>query len=339
MSTSESEHEEPEARHSVILELIQYTDTEYNSLSNTPLDQLLTHVRPGWTNWINVDGLEDRTLVTRLGKYFRLHPLLVDDILNDHQVKAEEFEEHLFFTMKMLHRISGNQIEYEQISFVLGNEYLLSFQQKEGDLFGSIRSKLSKGTGKFRSRKTDYLLYRLIDTIVDSYYKVLDSLGHRIEEMEEVVHKEASNETFERIQAINKDLIFLRKALYPLRDALSKLTKDESDFIELQTMRYFGDVYDHVVHLIDALDTYKDLTKGLMDHHINTMNARMNEVMKVLAVISTIFMPLTFIAGVYGMNFEFMPEIHSHWGYPLVIGIMAVLVVGMILYFRYKKWF
>jgi magnesium transporter len=239
----------------------------------------------------------------------------------------------------MLHSISGSQIEYEQISFVLGKDYLLSFQQKEGDLFGALRERIKKGSGKTRSRKVDYLLYRLIDIIVDSYYTVLDSVGHRIEEIEDVVHKDTSGDEFDKLQAINKELIYLRKALYPLRDALKKMAKDDSGFIDTTTLRYFRDVYDHVVHLIDSLDTYKDLTSGLMDIHINTMNSRMNEVMKVLAVISTIFMPLTFIVGIYGMNFEFMPEIHSQWGYPFVWTIMVVIVVAMITYFRYKKWF
>ena len=322
-----------------ILEFIQYNESEFAMQANVPLENILEGVKPGYTNWINIDGLDNRTLVTKLGKHFKMHPLLVDDILNDHQTKAEEFDDHLFFTMKMLHKISGSTIEYEQISFVLGTDYLLSFQQKEGDLFDRLRARIKKGNGKVRQRKADYLMYRLVDIIVDSYYTVLDSVGHRIEEMEDVVHKDPTQDEFEKIQLINKELIYLRKAIYPLRDALNKMTKDESGFIEPQTVRYFSDVYDHVVHLIDSLDTYKDLTKGLMDIHINTMNSRMNEVMKVLAVISTIFMPLTFIVGIYGMNFEFMPELHSHWGYPFVWALMVVIVVAMIWYFRFKKWF
>ncbi len=340
MSNEHQETDEDLApNESVILELIQYNEGEFAMQTNPPLAELLTSVKPDYTNWINVDGLQDRRLVTKLGNHFSMHPLLLDDILNDHQTKAEEFDEHLFFTMKMLHSISGSQIEYEQISFVLGKDYLLSFQQKKGDLFGAFRERIKKGTGKIRSRKADYLLYRLIDIIVDSYYTVLDSVGQRIEEIEDVVHKETTGDEFDKLQAINKELIYLRKALYPLRDALKKMSKDESGYIVPTTLRYFRDVYDHVVHLIDSLDTYKDLTSGLMDIHINTMNSRMNEVMKVLAVISTIFMPLTFIVGIYGMNFEFMPEIHSHWGYPMVWITMVISVAAMIIYFKHKKWF
>ena len=323
----------------VILELIQYTENEYGMQADIPVDELLTQFKSGQVNWINVDGLHDKSIVVKLGEHFSLHPLLIDDILSDHTPKAEEFDDHLFFTLKMLYRIQNNKIDYEQISFVLGKDYLLSFQEKEGDLFGSLREKIKQNSGRFRMRKADYLLYRLIDVIVDNYYAVLDEVGQQIEIVEDQVHQNPTGREFQKIQKIKKELIYLRKALYPLRDAISKLAKDESGFIERVNVRYFGDVYDHVVHLLGSLDTYKDLTTSLMDIHINTMNTRMNEVMKVLAVISTIFMPLTFIVGIYGMNFDFMPELRSMWGYPVVMLIMGIIVFGMLRYFKYKKWF
>ena len=183
------------------------------------------------------------------------------------------------------------------------------------------------------------MLYRLIDIIVDSYYTVLDNIGQQIEDIEDAVYNNPTTREFQHIQQLKKELIYLRKALYPLRDALNKLLKDESGFIESVNIRYFSDIYDHVVHLIDSLDTYKDLTSGLMDIHINTLNTRMNEIIKVLTIASTIFMPLTFIVGVYGMNFDYMPELHSGWGYPLVWGFMILMTVGMVMYFKHKKWF
>lgn len=323
----------------VILELIQYNSKEYAMQADLPVDELLTQTKSNHVNWINVDGLHDKSIVLKLGKHFSLHSLLIDDILSDHQPKAEEFDDYLFFTMKMLYSIKENKIDYEQISFVLGKDYLLSFQEKEGDLFGSLRERIKQSSGRVRTRNADYLLYRLIDIIVDNYYTVLDEVGQQIEQVEDDIYKGPSNQEFQKIQRIKKELIYLRKALYPLRDAVSKLAKDESGFIEQANIRYYGDVYDHVVHLIDSLDTYKDLTSSLMDIHINTVNTRMNEVMKVLAVISTIFMPLTFIVGIYGMNFDRMPELHSNWGYPLVMSFMAALFFGMIRYFKYKKWF
>lgn len=336
--TTGIESKAPSDNH-VILEIIQYDDKDYGMQADVPVDELLAQFKPGQVNWINVDGLHDKEIIQKLGDHFCLHALLIDDITSDHQPKAEEFEGYLFFTMKMLHSIKNHTIDYEQISFVLGKDYLLSFQEKEGDSFGTFRERIKQSSGKIRGKKADYLLYRLIDIIVDNYYTVLDNIGEQIESVEEDVYKNPSVREFQKIQHIKKELIYLRKALYPLRDALSKLTKDEGGHIHQHTVRYFSDVYDHVVHLIDSLDTYKDLTSSLMDIHINTMNTRMNEVMKVLTVISTIFMPLTFIVGIYGMNFDDMPELHSPLGYPAVLISMGAIVIGMISYFKYKKWF
>ena len=183
------------------------------------------------------------------------------------------------------------------------------------------------------------MLYRLIDIIVDNYYTVLDAIGQQIEQIEDEIYKGHTGQEFRKIQRLKKELIYLRKALYPLRDAMSKLIKDESGFIDSANTRFFSDIYNHVAHLIDSLDTYKDLTSGLMDIYMNTLNTRMNEVMRVLTVISTIFIPLTFIVGVYGMNFEFMPELHWKLSYPIVLSVMALITVGMFFFFRHKKWF
>jgi magnesium transporter len=329
----------------VILELIQYNEKEYSKHENIPIVELINVIQPDLINWINVDGLSDKSVIEKIGQHFCLHSLLMEDITSDHQPKVEEYDDYLFFTLKMLYRIEDNQIEYEQISFVLGKDYLLSFQEKEGDLFGGLRERIRLDQGRARKKKADYLLYRLVDIIVDSYYTVLDAIGLQIEAIEEDIYKNSNDQQFKKIQKLKKELIYLRKALYPLRDAMSKLIKDESGFIEEVNIRYYGDVYDHVVHIIDSLDTYKDLTSALMDIYINTLNTRMNEVMKVLTIISTIFIPLTFIVGVYGMNFNTeksawnMPELNSRYGYPLVMGVMLTMVVGMIRYFKYKKWF
>lgn len=325
--------------HNIILELIQYNEREYYKHADLPTAEMLTHFKTGYVNWINVDGLFDPRMIQQLSDHFCLHSLLVEDITTDHQPKAEEFDDYLFFTLKMLYRIEETSIDYEQISFVLGKDYLLSFQEKQGDLFNHLRQRIELDQGRIRKRQADYLLYRLVDTIVDNYYHVLDAIGHQIESIEDEIYNQPSGDEFRKIQGLKKELIFLRKALYPLRDALSKLVKDESGFIQPATVRYFADVYDHVVHLIDSLDTYKDLTSSLMDIHINTLNTRLNEVMKTLTIISVIFMPLTFIVGVYGMNFEHMPEIPLRYGYFAVWGVMLAIALGMIAYFRYRKWF
>jgi magnesium transporter len=290
-------------------------------------------------NWINIDGLNDQDVIDKVQSHFCLHPLLIEDVVADQRPKSEDFEGNLFFTMKMLHRIDGMQIDYEQISFVLGPNYLISFQEKEGDFFDGFRNRIEQDLGKVRKKKADYLLYRLIDIVVDNYYVVLDKIGDIIDEIEEDAYENPSNQSFNKIQRLKKEIIYLRKALYPLREAIGPILKGESEFIADESIRYFADVYDHVAHLIDSLDTYMDLTSGLMDIHINAMNTKMNEVMKVLTVISTIFMPLTFVVGVYGMNFHFMPELSWKYGYLSVWVVMATIFFGMLAFFRRKKWF
>ncbi len=330
---------EPVPEEKIILELMQYDEKEYLRQDNLPVDELITKIRPSLVNWVNVDGLHNPTVIQELGKFFCIHPLLLEDITTDHQPKSEEYEDYLFFTLKMLYRIENGVIDYEQISFVLGKDFLVSFQEKEGDMFDSFRERIRLSQGRVRKLKGDYLLYRLMDIIVDNYYNVLDAVGLQIEQIEEDVYKNPTESNFLRIQKIKKDLLFLRKALYPLRDAMNRILKDESNFIETSTIRYFSDVYDHVVHLIDSLETYKDLNSGLMDIHINAMNTRMNEVMKILTVISVIFMPLTFIVGVYGMNFDVLPELHWKYGYLIVWIFMIAITLTMIRIFKYKKWF
>lgn len=322
----------------VILELIQYNEKEHRMETNLGVEEVLTHLKGGYVNWINVDGLNDRHIIKKIGEHFNLHSLLLEDVCSEHQPKVEEYDDYMFFTLKMLYQIKDGVIDYEQISFVMGQDFLLSFQEKEGDLFGTLRDRIRLDQGRARKKKADYLLYRLVDIIVDNYYNVLDAVGYQIEQIEDQIDNGVEFQ-FQKIQGIKKELIYLRKALYPLRDALSKLVKEENTFIDASNTRYFSDVYDHVVHLIDSMDTYKDLTSSLMDIHINTMNTRMNEVMKVLAVISTIFMPLTFIVGVYGMNFDYMPELRWKFGYLEVWLGMAGIAAGMIFYFKRKKWF
>lgn len=337
-----SKHKTIELHHSgvpVILELIRYDRQQHDRFNELTVEQVIKNLDSTKVNWINVDGLDDKTILDRLQEHFCLHSLLVEDITNDQRPKAEEYEDYLFFTLKMLYRIEGKHIDYEQISFVLGSNFLLSFQEKEGDLFDAFRERIRLDQGRVRKQQTDYLLYRLLDIIVDNYYTVLDNIGEQIETIEEEIENGSTEHTFRQIQKLKKELIFLRKAVYPLRDAMSKLVRGETSFVREETTRFFADIYDHVVHLIDSLDTYKDLTSGLMDIHINTQNNRMTEVMKVLAVISTIFIPLTFIAGVYGMNFEYMPELTSRWGYPLTWVVMILISGGMLVYFRKKKWF
>ena len=323
----------------VILELISYNREQHERFDNIAVEDLLRKIDPNKVNWINMDGMGDLTIVEKLQSHFCFDALTLDDVINDQRPKAEEYDDYLFFTLKMLYRIEGDKIDYEQISFILGTNYLISFQEKEGDLFDAFRERIRLDQGKVRKMKADYLMYRLIDIIVDNYYTILDNIGTQIDEIEDCIYTDSAEEAFHKIQGIKKELIFLRKAVYPLREALSRVLKGETSFVLEENLRYFSDIYDHTVHVIDSLETYKDLTSSLLDIHMNTMNNRMNEVMKLLTIITTIFIPLSFISGVYGMNFEFMPELHSKWGYPVVLGFMALISAGMVYYFKKKKWF
>src|SRR5690349_8281335 len=253
----------------IILELIQYNHEEFAKYDDLKCDSILSRIKDKQVNWINLDGLDDRSIIKKLGKHFDLHSLLLEDITSESQPKVEEFDKYLFVTMKMLYRIDVGKILYEQISFVLGKNYLVTFQEKEGDPFGPFRERIRLNLGQVRKKGADYLMYRLIDIIVDSYYTILENIGQRIETTEEEVYNRPSNKEFEKIQKIKKELIYLRKALYPLRDAVGKLTKGDSEFLDPDNNHYFSDVYDHIVQLISTLDTYRDLTSGLMDIHIN----------------------------------------------------------------------
>ncbi|MEY4931353.1 MAG: magnesium and cobalt transport protein CorA [Bacteroidota bacterium] len=335
-----SSNQETKAPQKVIVELISYDQESVLMEENKPLTELLATCETHRKNWMNIDGLSDRKLIDQIAEKFDLHYLLVEDIMNvDHQPKTDELDNHLFLTMKMFYRFDQEKIEYEHISFVLGKNYLLSFQEKEGDIFSGIRSRIRQDNGIIRKRGTDYLLYRLVDTIVDSYYSVLEKIGEEVESIEENISNNPTVKDFQRIQKIRKEFIYLRRVVYPLREAINKIVKNENGFIDENNEKYFADVYDHVIHLIDSLDTYKDLTSTMMDLYMNTINYKMNEVMKLLTIITTIFIPLSFIAGIYGMNFENMPELGWQNGYFGVLAIMGVIFIMMIVYFRYKKWF
>jgi len=324
----------------VILEMITYNEKEFLRLDNISVKDVKEKFSSHSVNWINIDGALNSPVIEEIAKEFKIHHLMLEDIRNvDHRPKADDYDDHLFVTLKMLHGINGKSIEYEHISFVLGKNYIISFQEKEGDIFGALRDRIKLDTGIIRKRPADYLLYRLMDNIVDSYYSVLEEIGLQVETVEENISKNPQMEDFRQIQELKKDFIYLRKVVYPLREALNKIIKNENGCIDETNIKYFSDVYDHVIHLLDSLDTYKDLTSTLMDLYMNTINYKMNEVMKLLTIITTIFIPLSFIAGIYGMNFDNMPELRLDYGYFYILGLMAAIFIAMIFYFRYKKWF
>ena len=324
------------------VDLITYNAEEITEFSSEHVPDILERLNENNVNWLNIDGLHNVPLIEAVGQYYDLHPLLMEDILNDeHRPKSEEYEKQIFFTIKTLYHYTEDDFIYEQMSFVLGNNYLLSFQEKEGDLFDAFRDRLRQtglGKNRARNRGADYLFYRLIDTIVDSYYIILEKVGERIDDLEDEVYTEPTEKTLQAIQKLKKELIFLRKTVFPLREALSKITKGEYAFIQKDTLPFFGDIYDHTIHVIESLETYRDLVSNLTDMYMTSISNKMNEVMKVLTIMATIFIPLTFIVGVYGMNFAHMPELNWKYGYPGVWGIMILTFIGMLIYFKRKNW-
>lgn len=289
--------------------------------------------------WVNVEGVGEVPLLQQLADCFAIHPLVVEDIVNtDQRPKAEEYDAYLYIVVKMLTLRQGGTV-FEQVSLVLGPDYLLSFQEGlDGDPFGPLRERLRSGKGRLRSQGADYLAYGLLDTIVDNYFLVLESLGERIESLEEEVMGSPTPTTLKDIYRLKRELLFLHRSVWPLREVVNSLIRRESPFVRETTIVYLRDLYDHTIQVVETLETLRDMVSGMLDIYLSSVSNRMNGIMKVLTIIATIFMPLTFIAGLYGMNFRHMPELELRWGYPAVLLLMVAITAGMIVFFRRKKW-
>jgi magnesium transporter len=290
--------------------------------------------------WLNLDGVHDVDAVEALGTAFGLHPLAVEDIAHTGQrPKVEEYDDHLFFVLRMLRwNDQTAEIDDEQVSLALGASWVLSFQERRGDVFDPIRDRLQSNRGRVRSTGADYLAYALMDAIVDQYFVILEKLGDRIEALGERMTEDPDKQDLTSIRHLKRELLFMRKSVWPLREVVSTLQRDSTPLIQDATMIYFRDVYDHTIQVIDAVETFRDMVSGLMDLYLTSISNRMNEVMKVLTIIATIFIPLSFVAGVYGMNFVHMPELGWRFGYFAALGVMALIAGGMLLYFKRRKW-
>ncbi len=319
---------------------INYDENNFTEIIYKHIDEFLISKNTQAVNWINIDGLHDTETIASIGKHFSLHPLLLEDVLNtQHRPKVEEFDNCLFLTLKMLGLNSdGNSVISEQISFVLGKGWVISFQEQEGDIFDSLRHRMRENMGNIRKNGADYLLYRLIDTVVDHYFIVIDHLGEIIEEMEEKVLHSPDEETLHGIQNLKKQLSSIRKSVIPLREIITFLEKDSTDLIEDSTIRYLRDVYEHIIQINDSAEAQRESLANIMDLYLSGVSNRTNQVMQVLTIIATIFIPLTFIVGIYGMNFDFMPELHWKYGYFGIWGIMVAVCVLLVIFFKRKRW-
>jgi magnesium transporter len=299
-------------------------------------------LRPGkpTVTWIKVEGVHRTENLQQLGECFHLHPLVLEDILNtDQRPKVEDFEEYLFIVLKMLTLKEGGGVAAEQISLVLGSNYLISFQEGLGEIFLPIQERLKVNKGRLRKAGADYLAYALIDLIVDQYFVVLEQLGESIEFLEEEVVTRPTPKTLQDVHHFKGEMIRLRRSVWPLREVISQLERRESPLITEPMQVYFKDVYDHTIVAIESIESYRDILSGILDIYLSSVSNRLNQIMKVLTIIATIFMPLTFLAGVYGMNFKYMPELQWHYGYFTTLAVMALVALSMLALFKKKKWF
>ncbi|MBD2663454.1 magnesium/cobalt transporter CorA [Richelia sinica] len=298
-------------------------------------------------SWVDVQGLGNRDIIQRLGQVFDLHPLVLEDVVNmAERPKVEDYEDQLVIIARMVvPNINNHSFHSEQVSFVLGKYYLLTIQEEpEYDCFQSVRNRIEKGKGIIRRQSADYLAYSLLDAIIDGFFPVLELYGERLEELEEEVIFNPNQHTLQQIYQIRRELLQLRRAIWPQRDAINTLIRDGSELISEEVRIYLRDCYDHTVQVMDMVETYRELASGLMDVYLSAVGNKMNEIMKLLTVVSAIFIPLTFIAGIYGMNFNTekspfnMPELNWYWGYPFCLGLMALIAVVLLFIFWRRGW-
>ena len=325
---------------SVRITFIDYDEQSFQEKQVTKIEECLKLKNTPTVSWINIDGIHDIELLEKLGKGFELHPLLLEDILSTGQrPKFEDYEKYIFIVLKMLSFSGENQsVEVEQVSLILGPNYVISFQERVGDVFDQVRDRIRNAKGRVRKMGPDYLAYSLIDAVVDNYFVILERFGEKIESMEEEVVGDPTEKTVQQIHSLKREMIALRKSIWPLRELIGGIQKSESSLINETTDVYLRDVYDHTIQIIDTIESFRDMVSGLLDIYLSSLSNKMNAVMKVLTIIATLFIPLTFVAGIYGMNFEYMPELKVRWAYGAVWLVMITIAVIMLFYFRRKKW-
>ncbi|MCK8481863.1 magnesium/cobalt transporter CorA [Psychroserpens algicola] len=323
------------------VEIINYSKDQYKSINSNRVEDAFDFKGNDHVTWININGLNDIKAIETIGLHYHLHPLTLEDIVNTNQrPKIEEFENYLFVVFKMLYIKNDDELYYEHMSLIVGEDYVITFQEADGDVFDDLRERLSTAKGRIRTQGSDYLMYTLLDAIVDNYFTVIEAFGDKVEELESALFQseDTGPDTPQVIQKLKQEILKIRRSIYPLREVINRMEKIECAFIEEKTHSYLRDLYDHIIQVNESVDLYREMIWSLMDMYMTIISNKMNEIMKVLTIIATIFIPLTFIAGIYGMNFENMPELHTEYGYFILIGVMCVLFIFMLIYFRRKHW-
>lgn len=320
--------------------IIDYDEAQFKEKEIERVEECFPFRDKPNVTWINIDGIHQVAILEKLGKHFDLHPLLLEDIMHTEQrPKMEDFGDYIFVVLKVLYwDEKDSEIKPEQVCLILGSNFVISFQEGAGDVFNPIRERIRKAKGRIRKMKADYLAYALVDTIVDHYFIILEKLGEKIEGMEEELVTNPTPETLQAIHTLKRELIFLRKSVWPLREAVNSLERGESSLIHESTGIYLRDVYDHTIQVIDTIETFRDMVSGMLDIYLSSISNKTNEVMKILTIMATIFIPLTFIASIYGMNFKYIPELEWHWGYPVILFVMVAVGISMLAFFRRKRW-
>ena len=320
--------------------VIDYDEAQVLERQVTGIDECLPFIEKPSVTWININSLHDVGTVTKLAGALGLHPLVIEDILNtDHRPKLEDYGDYIYIVLKMLQWDAGKaEMIIEQVSVVLGRGYVLSFQERPGDVFESVRQRIRSGKGRVRKMSADYLAYSLLDAIVDGYFIILERRGEQIELLEGELVSHPMPTTLQDIYRLKREGLFLRRSTWPLREVVAALERSESCLICDSLGVYLRDLYDHSIQIIDTTEALRDMLSGMLDTYLSSMSNRMNEVMKVLTIIATIFIPLTFIAGVYGMNFQHMPELQWRWGYAAALGVMAAVSAVTLIFIKRKRW-
>ena len=324
----------------LFLEVFEYNSKFYEEKELSNVEEAFHYTETKPTTWINLNGLSHTKAIEKIGINYKLHPLIMEDIAQTQQrPKVEEYEDYLFIVLKMLYFDEHQKLKVEHVSLVLGNTYVISFQEASGDVFEPIRNRIRKAKGRIRTMGSDYLLYVLMDAIVDNYFQMIEYMGDKIEELEDSLFQSEVREGIaQEIQELKREILKIRRAVFPLREVINKVEKNEHPLIQNKTQIYLRDLYDHIIQVSENVEIYRDMIWGLMDMYMTTISNKMNEVMKVLTIIASIFIPLTFMAGIYGMNFEYIPELKYRYGYFVLWGVMIFTFFGLLYYFRKKKW-
>lgn len=324
----------------ISLSIIEYSEESFSEKKDATVEECVEHIDTPSMTWIQVYGVSDPNMISSIGKHFKLHALFLEDIvITTQRSKLDIYQDQVFIIVRFLqYEEQTKTLKDEQISIAFGPNYLITFLEGHEDIFKPVRDRLSQAGSRIRKQGADYLAYALLDTIVDYYFVVLEKVDINLDHLEEELVNYPKPDTLHKIQHAKRDMIILRKAIWPMRDVINRFTHLDNSLINSTTQLYLQDLHDHTVQTIDIIESFRDVVAGMLDIYLSTINIRTNEIMKVLTIVSTIFVPLTFICSLYGMNFEHMPELHSRWGYPIVLCVMVIIAISMLLFFRRKKW-